>query len=92
MVRRPSASSVIVRLSTHFKDILLLNHFSNQGQFHVKPPWEGVTKVYINGPGHMKKMEATTIYGKTFKIFFSRTGSPMNYVAMGTQALDSLYK
>ena len=29
-----------------------------------KPPWEGGTKVYINGPGHMTKMAATPIYGK----------------------------
>ena len=38
------------------------------------PPWEGGTKVYINGPGHMTKMAAMPIYhGK----IFSRTGSPM---------------
>ena len=27
-------------------------------------PWEGGTKVYINRPGHMTKMAATSIYGK----------------------------
>ena len=46
-------------------------------KFHVEPPWKGITKVYINGPDHMTKMVAMPIYGKTFKIFFSRTGSPM---------------
>ena len=25
-------------------------------KFYVEPPWEGGTKVYINGPGHMTKM------------------------------------
>ena len=35
-----------------------------------------VKKDYIIGPGHMTKM-ATIIYGKTFKIFFSRTRSLM---------------
>ena len=30
----------------------------------VKPPWEGRTKVFINGHGHMTKMAAMPIYGK----------------------------
>ena len=30
----------------------------------MEPPWEGGTKVYINGPGHMTKMAAMPIYGK----------------------------
>ena len=33
-------------------------------KFYVEPPWEGGTKVYINGPGHMTKMAAMAIYGK----------------------------
>ena len=50
------------------------NNFSSKtawpikAKFHVKPPWEGGTKVYINGPGHMTKMAAMPIYGKTFKV------------------------
>ena len=28
------------------------------------------TKVYINGQGHITKLTATPIYGKTLKIFF----------------------
>ena len=35
--------------------------------FYVEPPWEGATKVYINGPGHMTKMAAMPIYGKNLK-------------------------
>ena len=30
----------------------------------MEPPWEGGTKVFINGPGHMTKMAAMPIYGK----------------------------
>ena len=33
-------------------------------KFYVEPPWEGGTKVYIKGPGHMTKMAAMPIYGK----------------------------
>ena len=32
-----------------------------------EPPWEGATKVYIIGPGHMTKMAAMPIYGKNLK-------------------------
>ena len=35
-----------------------------KAKFYVEPPWEGGTKVYINGPGHMTKMAATPISGK----------------------------
>ena len=61
-----------------------LNVFSSEttwpikAKFYVEPPWEGGTKVYINGPGHMTKMAAMPIYGKNpSKIFFSRTGRPI---------------
>ena len=45
-----------------------------KAKFYVEPPWEGGTKVYINGPGHMTKMAATPKYGKNLKKIFSRTG------------------
>ena len=38
-----------------------------KAKFYVEPPWEGGTKVYINGPGHMTKMAAMPIYGKNLK-------------------------
>ena len=47
-----------------------LNIFSSEttlpikAKFYVEPPWEGGTKVYVNGPGHMTKMAAMPIYGK----------------------------
>ena len=36
-------------------------------KFYMEPPWEGGTKVCINGPGHMTKMAAMPIYGKNLK-------------------------
>ena len=35
-----------------------------KAKFYVEPLWEGGTKVYINGPGHMTKMAAMPIYSK----------------------------
>ena len=57
----------------------------------MEPPWEGGTKVCINGPGHMTKMAAMPIYGKNFK----KSSSPEPvadlhetwYVALGTPAI-----
>ena len=50
-----------------------------KAKFYVEPPWEGGTKVCINGPGHMTKMAAMPIYDKNLKkIFFSRTGGPIS--------------
>ena len=43
-----------------------INHLK-MSKFCVEPPWEGATKVYINGPGHMTKMAAMPIYGKNLK-------------------------
>ena len=66
------------------RPITFSNVFSSEtawpikAKFYVEPPWEGGTKVCINGPGHMTKMATMPIYGKNLKkIFFSRTGSPM---------------
>ena len=38
-----------------------------KAKFYVGLPWEGGTKVCINGPGHMTKMAAMPIYGKNLK-------------------------
>ena len=76
-VVRPS--SVVVRRPFTFSNI-----FSSEtawpikAKFYVEPPWEGGTKVCINGPGYMTKMAAMPIYGKNrSKIFLSRTGRPI---------------
>ena len=50
-----------------------LNIFSSEttlpvkAKFYVEPPWEGGTKVCINGPGHKTKLAAMPIYGKNLK-------------------------
>ena len=62
MLRRPT---VVVRT--------ISNIFSSEtawpikAKFYVEPPWEGGTKVCINGQGHMTKMAAMPIYGKNLK-------------------------
>ena len=38
-----------------------------EAKFHVEPPWDGGTKIYSNGPGHMTKMAVIPIYGKNLK-------------------------
>ena len=53
-------------------------------------------KLYINGTGHMTKMAAMPIYGKTFKNLLLLNWKSYDletwHVAFGTQALQSLYK
>ena len=74
-IRRPSLS---VRPLFTFSNIFSETAWPIKAKFYVEPPWEGGTKVYINGPGHVTKMAATPIYGKNpSKIFFSRTGGPI---------------
>ena len=67
-----------------------------KAKFYVEPPWEGGTKVYINGTGHMTKMAATPIYGKNLKNLLLQNQKSYDletwHVASGTQALQSLYK
>ena len=67
-----------------------------KAKFYVEPPWEGGTKVYINGPGHMTKMAAMPIYGKNLKnlLFQNHKSYDLEtwHVASGTQALQSLCK
>ena len=38
-----------------------------EANFHMEPPLDGGTKLCSNGPGHMTKMAAMPIYGKTLK-------------------------
>ena len=66
-----------------------------KAKFYVGPPWEGGTKVYIKGPGHMTKMATMPIYGKNIKNLLQNQKSydlETWHVASGTQALQSLYK
>ena len=38
-----------------------------EAKFHMEPSWDERTKVCSNGPGHMTKMAAISIYGKNLK-------------------------
>ena len=95
MVWRSSSSGVV-------RPFIFSNVFSSEtawpikAKFYVEPSWEGRTKVYINGPGHMTKMAAMPIYGKTLKNLLLQNHKSYDletwHVALGTQALLSLYK
>ena len=92
-VRRPSAS-ISRRPSSRFSNL-----FSSEttwpikAKFYVEPPWEGGTKVYINGLGHMTKMAAMPIYGKNLLLQNRRADFHKTwYVASGTPAHHCLYK
>ena len=61
--RRPS----VVRPSTFSNVLSSETALPIKAKFYEKPPWEGGTKVCINGPGHMTKMAAMPIYGKNLK-------------------------
>ena len=60
--RRPS-----VRPSTISNIFSFETAWPIKAKFYVEPPWEGGTKVCINGPGRMTKMAAMPIYGKNLK-------------------------
>ena len=79
-----------------------LNIFSSEttlpikAKFYVEPPWEGGTKLCINGPGHMTNMATCPYMVKTFKNRLLQNQKSYDletwHVALGTQALQSLYK
>ena len=56
-----------------YRPFKISNIFSSEtawpikAKFYAEPPWDGGTKVYINGPGHMTKMAAIPIYSKNLK-------------------------
>ena len=89
-------ASVVVRPSTFSNVFSSETTWPIKAKFYAEPPWEGGTKVCINGPGHMTKMAATPIYGKNLK----KSSSPEPaadfhetwYVALGTPAHHSSYK
>ena len=60
----PSPGAIYLYMTTIFKHVLHWNRLANQSQILRGASWEGGTKVYINGPGHMTKMAAMPIYGK----------------------------
>ena len=72
MVRRPSSSSSVVVRSQFRTPSSQKPLGQSKSNFYVEPPWEGGTKVCINGLDHMTKMAAMPIYGKNLK----KTSSP----------------
>ena len=64
---RPSSVGVRRPSSTFSNIFSSETAWQIKAKFYVEPPWEGGTKVYINGLGHMTKMAAMPIYGKNLK-------------------------
>ena len=64
MLRRPSVAHPPSTISKSFSSETA---WPIKAKLHVEHPWEGGTKVYINGPSHMIKMAAMPIYGKNHK-------------------------
>ena len=94
---RPSSVGVRRPSSTFSNIFFSETAWPIKAKFYVEPPWEGGTKVYINGPGHMTKMAAMPIYGKKpFKNLLLQNRRAdfheTRYVASGTPAHHSLYK
>ena len=97
MVRRLSSSS-----SSGIRPFTISNVFSSEtawpikAKFYVENPWQGGKKVYLNGPGHMTKMAAMPIYGKTLKNLLLKNQKSYDletwHVASVTQTVQSLYK
>ena len=88
-------SRSFIDLGSNHSDSTFSNFFSLETarpietKFHVDHPRDGGTKICSNGPGHMIKVAATPIYGKTLKIFFSGTKRPMTLkVDMQHQVLE----
>ena len=65
-VVRPSVRRPSVRRPP-FSKIFSETAWPIKAKFYMKHLWEGGTNVYINNPGHMTKMAAMPIYGKTLQ-------------------------
>ena len=63
-----------------------------KAKFHVEPPWEGGTKIYINCSVHMTKIAAMPIYGKNLQISSQTELSPMNLKLSMNHYVLKLYK
>ena len=93
-ISRPPSSSVIRRPHS-------LNIFSSETtgpvkvKFHMELLWNGGMKVCSNGPGHMTKMVAMPIYGKTVKnLLRNQTSDDLEswYASSGARVQPSLLK
>ena len=66
-IRRPSVRPSSVRPFTFSNFFNSETAWPIKAKFYVEPPWEGGTKICINGQGNMIKMAAMPIYGKNLK-------------------------
>ena len=75
--------SVVRRLSSVIRPFTFSNVFFSKtarpikAKLYEEPPWKGGKKAYINCHGHMTKMAAMPIYGKTLKNLLLQNQSPM---------------
>ena len=62
----------------------------------MESPWDWGTKFCSNGPGHMIKMAAMTMYGKTLKnlLLPNQKADDLEtwYAVSGARVLPSLFK
>ena len=62
----------------------------------MEPSWNGGKKVCSNDPGHMTKMAAMPIYGKTLKSLLLQNQKADDletwYAVSGARVLPSLFK
>ena len=66
-----------------------------EAKFHVQQPWDGETKVCSNGPGHITKMAAMSIYNKNLQKFLRNQKAydlETWYVASGARVLVLYYQ
>ena len=65
-------------------------------KFHMKTPYDRLAKIYTKCTGHMTKMAATPIYGKTLKNLLLQNQKADDlgtwYVALWLWGLLSLFK
>ena len=68
----------------------------NDAKFHMVLLWDGGTKVYSNGPGHMPKMATMPIYSENLKKSSSMEQKADDleiwYAASGALVLSRLFK
>ena len=84
--------SVIHTLSTSSP----LKPLGRSVKFHMELLWDGGTKVSSNGPGHITKMAAMSIYGKNLINLLLRNPKADDletwYAASGARVLPRLFK
>ena len=95
-------SRSFIDLGPNLSDSIFLNFFSSittgpiEAKFHVEPPRDGGTKVCGNGPSHMTKRAAMSIYVKNLKkiLLWNRKADDLETwnAALSTWVLPNLFK